>query len=393
MKTKIDKIKNPNIIFILLDGTRLEFFENSNPFNELKEKSILLSNLITPAPYTLPSLSSIFTGLYPKNHGNNAYFNAYNQKDLTITDYLNDLDYSTYSCIDELSQSFLPVKNFDEVLTYDEFKDDITSKHLDYTEKTFNENKNRPFFLYLHHPGTHKELVKQVTRHHNEFEKKLYGPEGKLNTISQSQINEISNYLDRVKSLIDQKDKDDNTILIVMSDHGTTAGERIGEFMYGVYLYNYTIKTYAFLKFPQKMEIGTRIIDMYCSTLDIKPTILDILGLKANNQIDGISLKKLFVNGQDKNIDHRIFISETGGVSGPFPSPYRPNVFSCIKYPWKLIYYTATGKFDFFNIEKDPFEMEPINDNLHEFSICYENLMSYIIDESNLLRKAPFAHI
>ena len=159
MKTKIDKIKNPNIIFILLDGTRLEFFENSNPFNELKEKSILLSNLITPAPYTLPSLSSIFTGLYPKNHGNNAYFNAYNQKDLTITDYLNDLDYSTYSCIDELSQSFLPVKNFDEVLTYDEFKDDITSKHLDYTEKTFNENKNRPFFLYLHHPGTHKELV------------------------------------------------------------------------------------------------------------------------------------------------------------------------------------------------------------------------------------------
>ena len=76
----MDSLNKPNIVLLLLDGTRLDILNEHRVFQELKERSVVFTNMITPAPYTLPSMASIFTGIYPRKHGNNAYFKKYEIK-------------------------------------------------------------------------------------------------------------------------------------------------------------------------------------------------------------------------------------------------------------------------------------------------------------------------
>jgi predicted AlkP superfamily pyrophosphatase or phosphodiesterase len=68
-------IKKPNIIFFTLDTTRADHlpcygYKNvKNPvLDTLAKKGILFEHCITPAPLTLPSHSSMMTGLYPTFH-------------------------------------------------------------------------------------------------------------------------------------------------------------------------------------------------------------------------------------------------------------------------------------------------------------------------------------
>tara|TARA_Y100000591_G_C21803681_1_gene683550 strand:+ start:194 stop:1354 length:1161 start_codon:yes stop_codon:yes gene_type:complete len=368
--------EKPNIILTILDGTKLDILKRNNIFKSLEESSVLFPNLVTPAPYTMPSIYSIFTGLYPKNHGNNAYLKTPKQNHYTITDYMNSLKYKTYGSVCSISESYLPIKNFDYIQTYDEFKDDITQKHIQLVDEAYNKKRGEAFFLYLHHPGTHKGLVKNIVKNYSEFDENIFGEDSLLKKINQKQSNEIANYFEAIMSSI--KKRDDNPLIITMSDHGTTSGERVGEYMYGVYCFNYTIKSYAYLTFPSENLILPKIINDYCSTLDLMPTILDYLKIEKNNPVDGISLLQKIVGDDRKVIEDRFLISETGGVTGPFPSPYRPNVYSCINYPWKLIYYTKTGKFEYFNINDDPNELNPLSYKKGTFKECYNKMMEYI---------------
>jgi len=58
--------KPPNIILIVLDALRLD---TSYPLRTTLHDFISYSNAISTAPWTLPSHASMFTGLYPSQHG------------------------------------------------------------------------------------------------------------------------------------------------------------------------------------------------------------------------------------------------------------------------------------------------------------------------------------
>ena len=78
----------PNIIFVLLDGSRWDRLEISSKFEELKKEGFLFNNVSTVYPYTFASMNSIFTGLYGKENGVDAYYKMFRLKD--SVDYLPD---------------------------------------------------------------------------------------------------------------------------------------------------------------------------------------------------------------------------------------------------------------------------------------------------------------
>jgi hypothetical protein len=81
-----------------------------------------------------------------------------------------------------------------------------------------------------------------------------------------------------------------------------------------------------------------------------------------NSVLPGHSLSKYLTQEQEKLIEETATFSETGGLQGPFPSPYEPNVF-CIKSPhYKLIYYKSTNECLLFDLLKDPHETINIRD-------------------------------
>jgi len=99
----------PNIILIVLDTLRKDVLPMyggkayTPNLNEFAKDSVVFPNAIAPAPWTLPSHASFFTGLYPREHGIHEYFNAktndfdvysnFNNK--TIVEILNDKGLNT----------------------------------------------------------------------------------------------------------------------------------------------------------------------------------------------------------------------------------------------------------------------------------------------------------
>lgn len=60
--------KKPNILIIVLDSLRLDVFESIDKKRAFLEGFERLKECIAPAPWTLPSHASLFTGLYPSEH-------------------------------------------------------------------------------------------------------------------------------------------------------------------------------------------------------------------------------------------------------------------------------------------------------------------------------------
>ena len=73
----------PNIIFIVWDTVRRDhlsvygYKRSTTPYlKERSQQSIVYTNAISVAPWTLPSHASMFTGLYPRSHGVHRYYNS-----------------------------------------------------------------------------------------------------------------------------------------------------------------------------------------------------------------------------------------------------------------------------------------------------------------------------
>ena len=65
----------PNIILVIMDATRYDhlscygYHRNTSPFiDSIAENSVLYKQAISLAPWTLPSIASLFTGMFPSKH-------------------------------------------------------------------------------------------------------------------------------------------------------------------------------------------------------------------------------------------------------------------------------------------------------------------------------------
>ena len=146
-----------------------------------------------------------------------------------------------------------------------------------------------------------------------------------------------------------------------MTDHGCSLGERKGEKCYGVFTYDYTIRTFAYFIYPELIPQNIEIKDL-TRTIDVMPTVLDILGIplkEGYKKMQGTSLLPLMIGTQDQ--PEREAYIETGGLGGPNPSPYKPNIKAIRTREWKLIYNETTGKKELYNLENDPEELRDVS--------------------------------
>ena len=63
----------PNVIFVLLDGCRWDRTNISNDFKELQSEGTFFNNVTAAIPYTAGAVNVIFSGLYGKDNGIDAY--------------------------------------------------------------------------------------------------------------------------------------------------------------------------------------------------------------------------------------------------------------------------------------------------------------------------------
>ena len=71
----------PNIIFVLLDGARWDRLDKSDDFLKLQKNGFLINNVSAAYPYTFAEMNSIFTGLFGKENGVDAYYKMFRLND------------------------------------------------------------------------------------------------------------------------------------------------------------------------------------------------------------------------------------------------------------------------------------------------------------------------
>ena len=344
-----------NVILICIDGGRLDRALNSKAFKHLATKSIFFPQTITYAPYTNSAIHALISGSYGNRNGCSSYWHSIKFKKFefkTLTEYLHDVGYYTYADIP--SDLVLPNSGFDEFEVFDESLVDLKKRHSNLIEKMKAKNEdNQSFFLYLHYESIHTGILNSVLKAYDNYSEE-YFENRKLNEKRYDDLFRIAEeYIEVLGGKITDFDLWKDTIVLIISDHGISVGEKFGERAYGAFCYDYTIKTFAYYI---SSDFGSKEIPEQVRHIDFMPTILEQLniGLDKNfKPLDGVSLIPL-INGE--SFDEKIAYTETANPLDANAPPKEPNTKSVRTSKWKLIYNEHNNTKELYNLEKDPTE-------------------------------------
>lgn len=360
-----------NCILILLDGVRVDWLDKSTKFKELKTKGCFFPNVITYAPYTFAAMHAIFSGSYGADNGVNAYYSSKKFKKgefKTITQCFKEKGYYTEADID--TEVSVPYDGFDKVNVHDEYNDDLVSLHKGLIGKANDKGK---FFLYLVYDKTHSVTVGHA-KEFSDFDDAFFSKKEENSKLYEEAFFKASDYVSEIYSYLENLGILEDTFLLIFSDHGTSVGEKKGELLYGSFTYDYTIKTFSL--FINKKLFPLKEIDSQVRNIDIMPTILEAFDFDKLDSVKGSSLMPL-INGSERW--DRLSFSETGGLGGPFPSPYKPNVHCVRDGKWKLIYNRDIDTYELYNLVEDPFEENNlINEDLEIKSKLMMELKNFL---------------
>jgi len=344
-----------NLILILIDGGRLDRALKSEVFTDISSKSVFFSQTITYAPHTIAAMHAVFSGSYGTRTGTNSYWSTFKfkkQKFKTLTEYLHDENY--YTCANMINELVIPRQGFDDFFIHDELKDDLSLQHKDLlkTMKTHNDD-GQNFFLYLHYSNIHTGIMNDVLKVYNNFSKEFFDNKEQNEKRYDVLFDNAEKYLKSIMDEIKKLKLEDDSLILIMSDHGISVGEKFGERAYGAFCYDYTLRTFAYFL---SEEFTSRKISQQIRTIDFMPTILDFLNIPFDNnyeKIDGMSLMPLI---QGLSIPEQIAYSETGNPLDKKAPPKEPNTKSVRTSKWKLISNQYNNSKELYNLELDPDE-------------------------------------
>ncbi len=336
----------PNVIMISIDtlrADRLSAYGHHRPTSPNLDRwaassAVLFENAVVQAPWTLPSHASMFTGLEALRHDVNHYPEAPASLEL-LAETLRRAGYTTAAITGGgyLRPSFGFAQGFDvfrywpKILAERELADG-TGRML----RWLDENHSRRFFLFFHtyevhfphrrrqpyfdqlqggrpegpvrgkiamraRPQKPGELLWQhdyfvvklpsgeEVEHLNEAEKAL------VNTMYDSAVAYVDAQLGRLFERLGELGLEGRTLIVLTSDHGEALGEkdRAGH----NYLDDYNVLVPLVIEFPDGFGAGEK-IDQQVRSIDIVPTILDVLGISPPRPADGVSLLPLIAGDQ-----------------------------------------------------------------------------------------------
>ena len=367
-----------NIIILMIDGGRLDRALSSSTFNKLKNNSAFFSQSITYGPHTIAAMHAVFSGSYGNRTGTNSYWSTFKfkkNKFKTLTEYLHDLEYHTLA--DVVNELVIPKQGFDNFLIHDELKDDLTLRHCNLLEemKKYNSEEEN-FFLYLQYSNIHTGIMNDVLKVYDNFSPEYFSNKEKNEQRYDKLFKDAENYLEIILQKIRTLELNKNSLILVMSDHGISVGEKVGERAYGAFCYDYTLRTFTYFLYP---EIHPIEIKQQIRTIDFMPTILEYLNIPISEKfekIDGESLIPLIL---ENPIEEKFAFSETGNPLKDKRPPEEPNIKSIRSSKWKLIFNEYDGSKELYGLESDPYEENNlIGKNLKIEEILWKEIQNYL---------------
>jgi choline-sulfatase len=367
----------PNIVLIVIDTLRadhLPFYgykNNTAPFlSTLASRSAVFENAISPSSWTLPATTSIFTSLYPFQHGAMTGIvisksleidvNRIPRSILTIPELLKDKGYKTY-CVAN-NPNICEETNFSQGFDrFGNFPDDREKEMTAQLENWAGEiQKQNKYFLYIHYNDCHHPYSRN-----KPWYKRKEKPHDDIIARYDSEISYVD---EKIRRLYERFGWDKNTLIIVTADHGEEFWDH-NDMGHGQTLYAEVIRVPLLLHFPGKDATSKR-IKTNVSTLDILPTIRNYLGIQRRQGREGIDLLPA-IRGEQKNLPERYIFSHLMRISDDGKrSHHKATMFQ----DWKYIYVDKFQKEyqqELYDLRTDPNEQH----NVHKQNLPLANLL------------------
>lgn len=230
--------------------------------------------------------------------------------------------------------------------------------------------KDRPFCAYLYSTDTHRPY-----RPHDNF---YYGDS--ITDLYDGEISYLDFHLGRLIDALEKSGRLDETMIVIMADHGESLGER-GVYKHSSQLYNEQTHVPLIIHFP---GAPPRTISDYVSTVDLGPTILSAVGLEYPKECAGVSLVPL-MRGQPF-VHPPVYAEQTTQEVSPFVRPDQNVDPELKKYMiitqdgFKLIYNRDYYSFELYDLKNDPAEIRNLYDRMPEKSSDLKRRLGRFID-------------
>ncbi|MBM3787503.1 MAG: sulfatase [Acidobacteria bacterium] len=330
----------PNVIVILADDLGygdVSCYGGQTPtpnLDRMAAEGMRLTDFYVPMPYCAPTRSALLTGRYPfrttitRNPTPDAGINDYGLPagEVTIAEMLRPAGYKS-CCIGKWHLGHIPkflprTQGFDEyhgilysndmrpvqlvhnetVTEYPVYQGKLTGFYTRRAIAFLQQNKTRPFFLYLPHAMPHKPLAASEDFYTPETPGDLYAD------VLRELDHSIGQLLEAVKSAgIEQ-----NTLIFFTSDNGPWYGGSTGG-LRGMKASNFEggIRVPGLVRWPGRIP-ANQTSGAMAGVIDILPTVAAACGVRPpETKIDGRNLLPL-LTGQAKDSPHEALFSMNG---------------------------------------------------------------------------------
>ncbi|TNF42925.1 MAG: DUF4976 domain-containing protein [Bacteroidetes bacterium] len=252
----------------------------------------------------------------------------------------------------------------------------ITDRLTEEAVKFIEENKERPFFLYLPHYAVHTPIQAIDSIIHKYEAKPADTIKGHTKPGYAAMIESVDISMGVIMKKLEELGLDDNTVVIFTSDNGGHGrwtsnwpwrGNK-GNFYEG------GIRVPLIIKWPGKAKAGS-VCDVPVISTDFYPTMLEManLDLMPEQHMDGLSLAPLLKNSGSLNrSDLYWHFPNYTGTGHPDPS----GPLSVIRHEnWKLIENFEDGSLELYDLENDPKESINLADQKPELAAELRNML------------------
>jgi arylsulfatase A-like enzyme/Flp pilus assembly protein TadD len=342
----------PDVVLITIDTLRADRLgcygykpAHTPNIDKVAAEGVMFTNAVSHVPLTRPSHATIFTGLFPFQHGiHDNIAPPLDAKIPTLSEAFQKNGYRTAAFVSSFvinSQSGLQ-RGFD----FYEDKFDPKNQPTDFAlnlekraDEVLNEFQNwkstsgkNPFFVWLHFYDPHFPYAPPPP-YSKTFSEKPYDGE----------IAYTDEIIGKALKLLDP-----DTLLIIASDHGESLGDH-GENAHSYFIYDSTLKVPLIFHWPVKIP-AKQTVAPQVRLIDLYPTILDLLSIQSQAKISGVSLKPM-LNSQN--------------ISDPEYPSYCETFTPWLHFGWSRLIgvrmngwkYIDAPRAELFNLANDPHEL------------------------------------
>ncbi len=337
--------QRPNVLLIGVDTLRadhlgcLGYAQDTTPtLDRLAREGVLCMRTMSTSGWTLPSVMSVMTSLYPPVHQVSTYKNRLPQEAVTLAKILKTSGYTTAGFVSNplVHSQYGFATGFD---LYDDFTVSLdvdmnilgkhdeamadpalacTSELITRTAIRWLERSPRePLFLFVFYLDPHYDYIPPPpfdTIFDPDYQGDINGrgirkeprrsqrPAGRdlqhLLALYDGEIRYTDTYVAELLRAFAKAGLLENTLVIVFGDHGDEFYEH-GKTAHDRTLYQEILHVPLLLWWPNRLPAGRR-VDTLTSLVDIMPTVLDYLGLPWEGPLQGASLRPLMEGRTDR---------------------------------------------------------------------------------------------